>query len=180
MKILKALSIAGVAFYTVGCTHMTSNYGASPDNVDEIRKSGITELSVGEFVSKNSDTTSITCRAAGPVKNQNNVSFENYIEGAIKNDLKMAGVYKEGSDIKISGAIEKLDFNSNIGAGKWMINAKISSPKSQGYTVQSTYDFSTNFVADKACQQVAQAYEPAVENFINQIVTHPGFSSLAK
>jgi hypothetical protein len=49
---------------------------------------------------------------------------------------------------------------------------------SEGYEVESSHEFSTNWVADKACQQVAQAFEPAVEELIEKIVEHPGFRSL--
>ena len=47
-----------------------------------------------------------------------------------------------------------------------------------GYQVKSIYEFSTNWVGDKACQQVAQAFEPAVEKLIKKIVEHPEFPSL--
>ncbi|BFM13495.1 hypothetical protein R50072_36480 [Simiduia litorea] len=180
MKFFQSLALISMTLYVIGCTHVTSNYGASPKNVDLIKSSGVKEISVGEFTSKSGNHTSITCRAAGPVKNKNDLSFEDYIEGALKNELQMAGAYKDDAEVKISGLIDKLDFNSNIGAGKWMINATISSPNSSGYSITSTHEFSTNFVADKACQQVAQAFEPAVEEFINKIISHPKFSSLAK
>lgn len=180
MKTIKTLTIIGVSMYMIGCTHMTSNYGASPKNVEVIKNIGASEISVGEFTSKSGEHTSIGCRAAGPVKNQNNQSFEDYIEKAFINELKMASAYKEDSNIKISGLIDKLDFNSNIGAGKWIIDANVTSTTSKGYSVKSTYRFSTNFVADKACQQVAQAFEPAVEEFINKVLTHPEFSTLTK
>lgn len=179
MKFLKIL-IAGIGvIYMTGCGYVTSNYGASPDNVGSIRDLGYIKVSVNDFTSSTgSPRTSISCRAAGPISNKDSKSFEHYIRDAFVNDLKMAGVYAESAEISISGEISEVDFNSNIGAGKWIIKAKVQSSISEGYTVESLYEFSTNWVADKACQQVAQAFEPAVEDLIAKIVTHPGFRSL--
>ena len=76
--------------------------------------------------------------------------------------------------------VEELDFNSNIGAGKWVISLSISSNKNNGYKVSSTYKFSTNWVADKACQQVAQAFVPAVQQLILKTISDPRFKALSQ
>ncbi len=159
----------------VGCGYVTS----TPDNVEGIKAVGPAKVSVNPLTSVDGkERTSIGCRAAGPVKNPNDQSFENYIYTAFVNELRMAGAYDESADIAISGEIKELDFNSNIGAGKWMLSARVSSSQSEGYEVASVYEFSTNWVADKACQQVAQAFEPAVAELIGKIVKHPEFPSL--
>ena len=179
MKYIKTMLIITSSIYMTGCGYVTSNYGASPDNVDVIRAAGGIKVSVNEFISATGrERTGIGCRAAGPIENLNDQSFEDYIHDAFVNELRMAGAYAEDADVSISGEIKELDFNSNIGAGKWVISAKVNSSVSEGYEVKSRHEFSTNWVADKACQQVAQAFEPAVEELIEKIVEHPGFKSL--
>jgi len=179
MRFLKIISLGVAAIYLTGCGYVTSNYGASPDNVERIRSVGDVKVSVSEFSSSTGNKrTSIGCRAAGPVSNPEGKSFEDYIHDAFINDLKMAGIYADGAEISISGTIESLDFNSNIGAGKWVIKTRVESSVSQGYVVEAIHEFSTNWVADKACQQVAQAFEPAVESLISKIVNHADFKGL--
>ncbi|QFT53330.1 hypothetical protein [Microbulbifer sp. THAF38] len=181
MRLLKALSIIYTTLYMVGCGYVTANYGATPENVNAIKAAGEGRVSVNKFSSvSGKEHTSIGCRAAGPIKNQNDQTFESYIHNAFINELKMADAYDESSEVSIRGEITELDFNSNIGAGKWKLSATISSSSNKGYKVESIYPFSTNWVADKACQQVAQAFQPAVSDLINKIVTHPEFSSLVK
>jgi hypothetical protein len=181
MKSSKKFSFLCISVLLIGCTNTSGKYGASPRNVEAIRSSiGAINVSVGDFSSDSGEETTFFCRGAGPVKLQNGQSFQDYIEKAFINDLKLAGVYSEKSGLQISALIQELGFNSMPGAGKWVINASVSSSVSEGFLVESTYEFSTNFVAWKACQQVAQEFEPAVEEFINSVVTHPKFPALFK
>ncbi|WP_413663628.1 hypothetical protein ACJJI3_18565 [Microbulbifer sp. ZKSA004] len=179
MKLIKLFSVVFSTLYMIGCGYVTTNYGATPENVNAIKAAGENRVSVDKFSSvSGKERSSIGCRAAGPIKNQNDQTFESYIHNAFINELKMAEAYDESSEVSIRGEISELDFNSNIGAGKWKLSATISSSSHNGYQVESIYPFSTNWVADKACQQVAQAFQPAVSDLINKIVTHPEFSSL--
>jgi hypothetical protein len=44
--------------------------------------------------------------------------------------------------------------------------------------ITSKHEFSTNWVADKACQQVAQEFSPAVQFLIRDLITNPKFKDL--
>jgi hypothetical protein len=59
-----------------------------------------------------------------------------------------------------------------------MFDVSVSDGNGMSYQVNSIFNFSTNWVADKACQQVAQAFVPAVQNLIKDIVSKPEFKSL--
>ena len=80
----------------------------------------------------------------------------------------------------IRGMLHEVDFNSNIGAGKWVFRLAVSSSVSPGITVETKHEFSTNWGGDKACQQVAQAFAPAVQRLISDLVSNPGFQALAR
>lgn len=170
--------VISLALYMTGCsTYTTNNYGISAENIEIMKQSSGKQYSVNAFTAVKPGTTSIQCRGAGPVANQNKKTFEQYITEAFISELKIAGIYSESSNLKIDGIVEKLDFSSNIGSGKWMFEVKVSS-KNSTYIVNSVFPFSTNFVADKACQQVAQAFQPAVQQLIKDIVSNPAFKSL--
>jgi hypothetical protein len=175
---LIALSLVFAAL--TGCGYTINNYGASVDNVEALKalKQANTQVSVNSFSASHGDHKSIMCRAAGPIETPNKQSFEKYIEEALVAELKLAGLYSPGADIKLDGRVDKLDFNSNIGAGSWAFELTASSSNGKSMTVKSRHEFSTNWVADKACQQVAQAFSPAVQALISDLVKSPEFATL--
>lgn len=178
--ILQRLTIVGVVGIVSACGYNINPYGASVQNVETIKALRISPVAVEKFTTFEPELTSIGCRAAGPVRTPNEQSFEKIIESALTDELKLAGVYDPKSPAIIKGHLEYITFNSNIGAGKWTIKVKISSKANpEGFLVDSQHEFSTNWVADKACQQVAQAFGPAVQDLISKIVSHPQFKSLA-
>lgn len=159
-----------------GCAYNVSPYGLSSINIEKMRALQVKPVSVAKFESAKPGLNSITCRAAGPVTVES--SFESYIEKAFIEELKIAGLYDAASPVEIKGRLDEVDFNSNIGAGKWLLTLSLSSKSSPAYRVNSAYEFSTNFVADKACQQVAQNFGQAVQKLIGDAVSDPQFKGL--
>lgn len=179
-KFIKVATIVTASTYMVGCGYVVNNYGASVGNVESLRAIGSVAVSVEDFTSYKPGLNSIGCRAAGPIETPNKESFENYIKNAFISELKLAGIYSDSSPIQVSAHLEKIDFNSNIGAGKWVFNLTAKGTDSSSMAVNSTYEFSTNWVADKACQQVAQAFSPAVQKLIGDMVRNPEFKKLVQ
>lgn len=174
-KLLPVAVLAVVALS--GCAYNASPYGASVRNVESLKSLSIKPVSVAKFQSSKPGLASITCRAAGPVTVSPN--FEDYIEKAFIDELKLAGVYDTGSKLVLSGKLEEIDFSSGITDGKWAFSVTLSNARNESYTVSSVYGFSGSFVADKACQETAQAFAPAVQKLIEDIVRHPRFKQVA-
>lgn len=160
-----------------GCAFNAAPYGASVANVTKIKTSKIKAVAVAPFTSTTPGNSTITCRAAGPVTVK--PSFEAYIQSAFIDELKLASSYDPESKIVISGKLEGIDFSSGITDGNWSISLTVANNKSQSFTTKSTYPFSGSFVADKACQEVAQAFSPAVQKLIEDIVSNLQFATLA-
>lgn len=160
-----------------GCAYNASPYGASIRNVETIKSINIKPIAVAKFKAAKPGLASITCRAAGPI----NVSpsFENYIESAFIDELKLAGAYNPNSAITLSGKLEEVDFSSGMSDGKWMFNLTMSNARNESFTTKSTSDFSGSFVADKACQEVAQAFGPSVQKLIQDVIRDPKFKQIA-
>jgi len=177
MKATNFIAVIG-AILISGCAYNTAPYGASVANVTKIKAANIKAVSVAPFSSTNPGNSTITCRAAGPVTVK--PSFESYIQSALIDELKLSSVYDPDSKIVISGRLESIDFSSGITDGNWSIALTISNNQSQSFTTKSTSPFSGSFVADKACQEVAQAFSPAVQKLIHDVVSNPQFANLAK
>ncbi|WP_155885220.1 hypothetical protein [Acidovorax sp. JHL-9] len=160
-----------------GCAYNVSPYGASVKNVESIRSLDIKPVAVEPFQSSKPGQSSITCRAAGPVTVS--PSFESYIEKALIDELKLAGAYDPSSKLILRGKLEEIDFSSGMTDGKWLFTVTISNARNESFTTKSIFGFSGSFVADKACQETAQAFGPAVQKLVEDIVRDPKFKQVA-
>lgn len=176
MNKLLPVAVLAVSVFS-GCAYNATPYGASVRNVESLKSLSMKPVSVARFQSSKPGLASITCRAAGPVTVS--PSFEDYIEKALIDELKLASAYDSGSKLVLSGKLEEIDFSSGITDGKWMFTMTLSNARNESYTLSSTYGFSGSFVADKACQETAQAFGPAVQKLIEDIVRHPRFKQIA-
>jgi len=137
----------------------------------------LSQFTVSEFTTAKPGLKSIGCRAAGPIEAPDGATYDAYIYNAFLTELKLANLIAEDAATKLQGKLEAIDFNSNIGGGKWMISLSFTNG-SENLRVDSEYPFESYFVADKACQKVAQEFEPAVQKAIREVISNPQFRSL--
>jgi hypothetical protein len=176
MKLINSICLAAAALLS-GCAFNVAPYGASVKNVESLKAISVKPVSVAKFQAAKPGLTTITCRAAGPVTV--NPSFESFIEAAFIDELKLAGAYDPKSSLILTGRLDEVDFSSGITDGKWQFTLTITNSKNSSYSTKSVYPFSGSFIADRACQEVAQAFGPAVQKLIGDVVTNPKFKDLA-
>lgn len=160
-----------------GCAYNVAPYGAAVDNVDAIKAYSLKPVSVGTFQSSKPGNATITCRAAGPVTVS--PSFEAYIQKAFTDELRLAGIYNPASPLVLTGRLDDVDFSSGITDGNWAFTLTLTNARNESFTTRSTFGFSGSFAADKACQEVAQAFGPAVQKLVGEVVRHPRFRQIA-
>lgn len=181
MSRLTSLALASITLMLGACSHVAPRYGASVNNVEAIRSIAAAspqKLSVVGFTTFEDGLRSISCRAAGPVEPPNGFTYEKYIEDALVSELKLAGLFSPDSGAKLHGHLDYISFNSNIGAGKWQIDMTFSGDSVAPFKVNTVYPFSTNFLADIACNQVASALPVAVQELLTQLIAHPSFKQV--
>lgn len=175
---MRIVSLAILCILVSACSHTSPRYAPSASNQEQLRQLSAdmaNKIATSKFTATEPGKTSIMCRAAGPVGAPDGKTFEDYIQDSLNNELKMSGLYSESSTSKLSGNLDFIDFNSNIGAGKWIIRMTFTWGNAAPFTVENIYQFSTNFVADIACEQVAQALPAATQDFIAKVIQDPGF-----
>ncbi len=181
MKTTMRVLLSLYALLIVGCSHVAPRYGVSVDQLEDLislRTSASKRIAVAPFTSYEPGKQSIMCRGAGPVEPPDGKSFEAYLRDALISELKVAEVFDEKSPSVLQGRLEHIDFSSNIGAANWTIRLSFSSSGTEPFTVQHTYPFSTNFIGDIACGQVARALMPATQTFYRSVFNHPGFKRI--
>jgi hypothetical protein len=161
-----------------GCAYNVSPYGASVNNVEALKAYKLKPMAIGKFQSTKPGNASITCRAAGPVTVS--PSFESYVEKAFVDELRLAGLYDPNATLVITGRLEEVDFSSGITDGNWSFTLTVTNSRGESFTTKSTFGFSGSFVADKACQEVAQAFGPAVQKLIEDVIKAPKFREMVQ
>ncbi|SDE22217.1 hypothetical protein [Paraburkholderia lycopersici] len=162
-----------------GCETTNSiPYKASTENVIAIQQHlQSKKVSVADIELAPGVDESPLCRLNGPVKVAPGKTIPQYVKEAFQEELFMAQAY----DVKgaaIEGRIEELSFSS-VSPANWTIKMLVKSANSPGYEVSVKYQFDTSWTAMSACKNVADAFGPAVQSLLRQVVTNPQFAALA-
>ena len=159
-----------------GCAFNATPYGVSSQNVEIIKSQKIKPVAVSPFTSYKPGLASISCRGTGSIEVTPN--FENYIESALIDELKLAGAYDPESNVTITGKLEEIDVSSAMDGGKWTLSVTISNGKNQSFITKSIFTFSGSYIGDRACAEVAQHFTQAVQQLIKEIVQNPKFKQI--
>lgn len=180
---MKSIIMGGAAILgllTLGACETTSSrpYTVSTQNVMAFQQAlGDTKVQVGSFSTAAGVNENMTCRALGALEVAPGKTPMEFIEGALRDELFAAGAI-DGDGPAINGVVEELGFNS-FGTGSWNISLTLNSTANpDGYTVSSEYSFKTSFSALSACQNVIDAFTPAVQELIGKAIADPGFEAL--
>ena len=178
-KFALVAAICATGVLLTGCETTNSiPYKASASNVIAIQQSlQSKKVSVSDVGMAQGVDESPLCRLMGPVKVAPGKTLSQYIKDTFQEELLMAQAY----DVKgapIQGRIEELSFSS-VSPAYWQITMAVQSPADKGYKVSVKYPFDTSFTAMGACKNVADAFGPAVQELLKQVVTNPQFPKLS-
>ena len=163
-----------------GCGIKTSEYNVSADNVLKLRSIQNTKIGVANFTANTENETQVMCRLAETITTPKGETFETYIEEALKSELKMAEVYDENADIKISGNLIKVYGSSMLGNAYWEVEIQINSTNGKSIQVKTKREYPSSFLAMTACNNMATSFSPTIKQLVNEIITHKDFNSLLK
>ena len=174
LGVLTLLVIIGLS----GCSVKVPQYNSSADNVVKLRKMNI-KLNVGEFTATNS-SRKILCRLGRTVTISHGLTFEKYIENAFIEELKMADRYSSTSNITITVNLNKLKANSGIAStGYWDFDVTVKSSNGKSFNITSNYVYQTSFSGATTCDELMpDAFKPAVQKLIEDIINNPEFNNL--
>lgn len=164
-----------------GCqtTNSSIPYEVSTENVITIQQALQTQkVSVGNIGLAQGVSENLMCRMNGDIKVAPGKTLSQYIKDAFQKELFTAQAYDPHRPA-ISGSIEELSFSS-VAPAYWNITMHVqSSASNSGYSVSVKYPFETSWIAMEACKNTANAFSPAVQELLKQVVANPKFSTLA-
>lgn len=169
--------LLSLSYLLTGCAVTVETYNASEEN-SQYLKSLNTPLNVNKFTANKSDFK-VMCRLANNVATPDNEPFETYIENALIDELKMAGMYSKDSPVTINGHLIDTDASSGMSDGHWTFNIEVSTNNKKGFTVIHKREYSGSFFGGKACRHdMPRAFAPTVKELIAKIIHHPEFLTL--
>lgn len=178
---LRIFGIVAASLVLGACSTTNSiPYKASTANVISIQNSlgeSDQKVSVGSFRVAPGLNQDLTCRLMGPISVAPGKSIPAYVEEALQEELFLAKAYDPRSQVTINGEIRRLEFSS-VSPASWDLALRVSSIKSLGYSVSVKYQFDTSFDAFSACKNVANAFGPAVQALLKEVVNDPLFPQL--
>lgn len=182
MKIRPILALCAVLALAACETTTAIPYQASTQNVISAQrtlKPANTKVTLGAFTANGTEAEKPTCRAMGQLDVAPGKSVEAFIRDAFQSELFMAGAYDEASAASISGQVDRVEVNT-MGTGSWTLAITVKSTTfPEGYSVTTTFPFASSFSAISACQNAVSAFNPAVQDLLGKVVSHPNFGKLS-
>lgn len=92
----------------------------------------------------------------------------------------MAGIYQQNSSNKLSAKLDYIDFSTGLSESDWTIRMTFSSRATKPFSIETKHSFEGAFVANQACQIVAQELPKATQKLILALVSHPSFKKIIR
>jgi len=167
--IMAAVSLGGCSTYQV------SKYSLSVANTQAYKTPGVIKVNVASFTAEgDAANTEMSCRLVGPIRTPSGETFAGYVQSAMTDELRVAGLYDEAAPVVIKGHLAHLAFAS-AGEGTWELTLVVTIGSQAPFTVERKYKFETSFIGEKACALGAQAFLPAVQDLLGAVANDPAF-----
>jgi hypothetical protein len=177
---LRLLFIVLAALFLSACQSFSpQRYTAVPDNAPVLRAMPDGKVKVDAFIL--TATFDASCRGGVNIDPPVNMTFQSYLQAALADELKVAGLYEEKSPrIVLSGSIDQLTFSStkSLTNGEWSIGLKITSSNGKSAYASELYQFESAFEGGTACRRTAEAFLPAVQSLIAKLIRTAEFRAL--
>lgn len=178
MKFNVALLVFLSILLSTGCSTIeVDRYRTTADNQQHIKRMNI-QMNVEAFTAT-MPKSNVMCRMANKVGMPDGETFERYIQNAIIEELKMAGLYSKEANVVLSGHLVKTDVSSGMTDAHWTFNLKVSNSQGESFTVTHSRQYDASFLGGIACaNDMPRSFMPSVQELVGVIVNHSEFSSL--
>jgi len=176
------LSAVAACFFTTACSTTSGGmpYKASTRNVISIQDwagDSKAQVKLSDFTAGADVSSTMWCRANGPVTIGAGVTPAQFIHDALQEELFMARVYSNNAPIVISGRLDALSFSS-VAPANWEIALTLSSSTGASYQTTIKHGFDSSWNAGHACKNVGDAFAPAVQTLLGKATADARFKSL--
>ncbi len=180
------LQAAAVAVLLSACAGQMPPHSASAGNVQQLRGSDMSPVSVGAFKlaagKPESMDTSITSRASSMTPPQGSISA--YLRDALIAELKAAGKFDASAPVAISGELTESELNTNMGTADGALGARFivtegdAAKYDQDHRVSASWE--SSFVGAIAIPKAYQEYFALYQKLFAKLFADPTFAKATK
>lgn len=150
-------------------------YSVSGQNIEAIRNSKA-NIHVGPFQGAQN---SVVCRLQ-PISPEGNVTFAAYIRKAFADEVLIANPASKARTIEIGANLRNIDVNCGIFSAEWVIDLEVTVNNGPPIQVKTVRSFDGNYVGAVVANRAYQAFVPAVQQTVHDILTNPLVQASAK
>jgi len=172
----KILLVTFGLFGLSACESFTADrYRSSSQNQMVLEKiSSKKQYAVDDFLVENKESISVSCRLAGPIQVPGAGDHANYIQEALEEELRLAGMYNKASSRKFSAEIKEIRVTT-VAPASWDIAGDFYFNGGFVKSVKTSFPYKTSFSAMGACNNAAENFPYAVEEFLEEFIESAEF-----
>jgi hypothetical protein len=186
-KIMALICISVILAMTGGCSVTANKYTVAPENVQKLRASGNSKVSVGKFSAaegKEAEVNGLTMRGGNFASPYNN-SYPAYLQKALTSELSFAGRLGNDGKILVSGVMLSNKFDgSGINEGNASVSARIKvvrgGVEKYNKVVATDFKWESYFAAFNATPAAQIAYVHMIQKFLSKLYSDTEFVNAIK
>jgi hypothetical protein len=152
-----------------------AKYSLVVSNVEAFKALRVGKVGVAPFTATaDGSKKELSCRGS-PLKTPANETYAAYIQKALVDELKMAGLYAADAPTQIKGHLAQIELNS-INRPHWQMILIVTIGNTPSFKIERSYPFESSFIGLKACELAGQAFLPAVHDLLNALARDPRFA----
>lgn len=180
-RLLLATGTLAAAALITGCAGPAPNYAPSVDNVETLKKAGVSPARVGTVgvTPGMPGASSLSIRAnsiASPVGSH----FGDYVAAALRSELELAKLIDPASPAEISGTLTRNNIDAGgISTASGQMEARFVVKRGDQVRFDKvksvTHQWESSFVGAVAIPAAANNYPIMVQKLVGQLVSDPDF-----
>lgn len=132
------------------------------------------KVNVTSFAVESPEAMNVSCRLAGPIQVAGSGRHEEYIQKAFIDELEAAALYSPSASTSYSAVIKELHV-ATVSPASWTINGDFYKNDAFLKSVSTNFPFKTSYSAYGACNNAAENFPYAVEEFLGTFIKSPEF-----
>lgn len=174
-KKIASVALIFLTALSAGCSITADRYHPTADNQQHIKSFNV-KMNVAEFTAEKTEYNFL-CRLANTVGLPDKNSFEEYIQNALIEELKMAGMFSIDSEITIYGHLNETSVSSGMTDAHWTFDITISNSQGDSFDIRHKREYSASFLGDIACSNdMPKSLMPSVQELVREIINHHKFN----
>lgn len=175
-----ALLILPLIFLSACESFTADRYVVNSSNQASLKSIGTSQkFSVGDFTPTSEEAMSVGCRLAGPIQVAGASDHAEYIQRAFQDELNSSSLYRQSASKVFTAEISKI-YVSTVAPASWDISGTFYLNNRRLKSVSVSYPYKTSFSAMGACNNAAENFPYAVEEFIGRLVSSPEFKNAVR